>query len=115
MARAMSGRSIRIPPGLLGIITMSAFGVSCVDASDLDRWPPIVLITLDTTRRDHPPIYGYDRKTAPNLEKLARDGEVLSGFITTSSWTLPSHASLFTGLFPSIHAAHYSVIRQLAV
>ncbi len=108
MARVMSGRSRGTHPRLLVIIGMSAFGVSCVEASDLDRWPPIVLITLDTTRRDHLPIYGYDRNTAPNLEKLARDGEVLSGFITTSSWTLPSHASLFTGLFPSTHAAHYS-------
>jgi arylsulfatase A-like enzyme len=108
MACVMSGRSRGALAHLIVIIGMSAFGVSCVDASDLERWPPIVLITLDTTRRDHLPIYGYDRNTAPNLEQLARDGEVLSGFITTSSWTLPSHASLFTGLFPSTHAAHYS-------
>lgn len=39
---------------------------------------------------------------------MAADGVVMQNFLTTSSWTLPTHASLFTGLFPSSHGAHYS-------
>ncbi|MDE0908820.1 MAG: sulfatase [Myxococcota bacterium] len=68
----------------------------------------VVLISLDTTRRDHLSVYGYDRKTSPNLDAMSADGIVMQNFLTTSSWTLPTHASLFTGLFPSSHGAHYS-------
>ena len=68
----------------------------------------IVMISLDTTRPDHLSLYGYDGPTSPNLEALAADGLVMQNFLTTSSWTLPTHASLFTGLYPSTHGAHYS-------
>jgi arylsulfatase A-like enzyme len=73
-----------------------------------DDRPPIVLITLDTTRPDHLSVYGYAQPTSPNLDVLGRDGFVFQDVVTTSSWTLPTHASLFTGLFPSTHGAHYS-------
>jgi len=75
---------------------------------DVASLHPVVLISLDTTRRDHLSVYGYDRPTSPRLEELAKDGLVVQDFLTTSSWTLPTHASLFTGLFPSSHGAHYS-------
>ena len=68
----------------------------------------IVLISLDTTRRDHLSLYGYDLPTSPNLDALAKDAVVMQNFLTTSSWTLPTHASLLTGLYPSTHGAHYS-------
>lgn len=68
----------------------------------------IVMISLDTTRPDHLSLYGYDRPTSPNLEALGKDALVMQNFLTTSSWTLPTHASLLTGLYPSTHGAHYS-------
>jgi len=67
--------------------------------------PNILLVTLDTTRADHLSCYGYHRKTTPRLDELAADAMVYDRCISTSSWTLPSHASLLTGRFPTSHGA----------
>lgn len=69
--------------------------------------PNLLLITLDTTRADHLGSYGYERKTSPRLDELARDALVFDRAYSTSSWTLPAHASLLTGKFPSSHGARY--------
>ncbi|MCL4235491.1 MAG: sulfatase [Deltaproteobacteria bacterium] len=65
--------------------------------------PPIVLISIDTLRRDHMSVYGYERPTTPNLEDLARDGAIAQQFIAAAPWTLPTHASMLTGLSPAQH------------
>jgi arylsulfatase A-like enzyme len=67
--------------------------------------PNVLLITLDTTRADHLGCYGYARPTSPNIDRLAGGSVVYTRAIATSSWTLPSHASLFTGKFPTSHGA----------
>lgn len=72
------------------------------------KLPNILLITLDTTRLDHLSCYGYHLETTPNLDLLAKEGQVFENALAVSSWTLPTHASLFTGLYPSTHGAHYS-------
>ena len=69
--------------------------------------PNILLITLDTTRIDHLGCYGYDRRTSPNLDALAAESVLYKRAMATSSWTLPSHASLFTGKLTSSHGARY--------
>ncbi len=76
--------------------------------SGLEDRPNILLITLDTTRADHLSCYGYGRKTTPNLDRLASEGRRFENMVAVSSWTLPTHASLFTGLFPSTHGAHFA-------
>lgn len=63
----------------------------------------VVLISLDTTRLDHLSAYGYGRPTTPNLERLAREGVRFDQARAPTSWTLPSHMSLFTGLPPGVH------------
>ncbi len=68
--------------------------------------PNIVLITLDTVRADHLSAYGYDQPTTPNLERLACRGVLFENAVAPSSWTLPSHASIFTGLLPHQHGAN---------
>jgi len=73
------------------------------------RRPSILLVTLDTTRPDHLSIYDYARRTTPGLDRLSRDSVVYTRMWSVSSWTLPSHASLFTGLFPAAHGAHFDV------
>ena len=69
--------------------------------------PNILLITLDTTRWDYVSAYGQREKVTPAVDKLAEEGVVYRNAISTSSWTLPSHASMFTGLLPTFHGAHY--------
>lgn len=67
--------------------------------------PPVILIVLDTVRADHLAAYGYPA-VHRHLQALADDALVFDTCIANSSWTLPSHASLFTGLHPNQHGAH---------
>jgi arylsulfatase A-like enzyme len=68
--------------------------------------PNIVFIVLDTVRADHLSLYGYHRDTTPHLKQLAADAATYNRAIATSDWTLPSHASMFTGLYASEHGAY---------
>lgn len=71
--------------------------------------PNLVLVTLDTTRADHLGCYGYARPTSPVLDALAAEATVYTRAIAPGTWTLPSHASLFTGKCPTSHGARYDV------
>jgi arylsulfatase A-like enzyme len=71
--------------------------------------PNIVFITLDTVRADHVSAYGYSRPTTPNLDRFARGGVLFENAIAPVSWTLASHASMFTGLLPQQHGANWAV------
>jgi arylsulfatase A-like enzyme len=62
-----------------------------------------ILISLDTVRADHLSCYGYARNTSPNLDRFAREGCLFTHAFAASSWTIPSHASIFTSLYPSSH------------
>ena len=62
--------------------------------------PNVLLIVLDTVAADHLSLHGYDRPTSPTLDGLARRGIRFDRAQATSSWTLPSHASFFTGRWP---------------
>jgi arylsulfatase A-like enzyme len=74
--------------------------------------PDIVLIVLDTVRADHLELYGYPHATMPRLRDWAVDALVHDHFLSTSSWTLPSHASLFTGQYPATHRAHGRTVEE---
>jgi len=65
--------------------------------------PNIILIVMDTVRADHLSCYGYHRKTSPNIDKLAEQGVLYEKAFTTAEWSPPSHASIFTGKYPSYH------------
>jgi arylsulfatase A-like enzyme/tetratricopeptide (TPR) repeat protein len=65
--------------------------------------PNILLITLDTTRADHLPCYGYQDVKTPNLDALAQRGIVFEECIASAPLTLPSHCSIMTGLYPTFH------------
>lgn len=68
--------------------------------------PNIVIFLMDCVRPDHMSCYGYPKKTTPNIDAVRKEGVLFRNAITTSGWTLPTHASLFTGLYPSLHGAH---------
>jgi arylsulfatase A-like enzyme len=70
--------------------------------------PNLLLVTLDTTRASHLGLYLYDRDTSPNIDRLAAEAMVYERAYSTSSWTLPAHASLFTGRFPTSHGAMHN-------
>jgi arylsulfatase A-like enzyme len=60
----------------------------------------VLLVVWDTVRAANTSLHGYGRVTTPNLERLARRGVRFERAFSTSSWTLPSHASIFTGRWP---------------
>ncbi len=75
--------------------------------------PPerIVLVVIDTLRADHLGSYGYRRPVSPFLDSLAERGVVFSRAYAQSSTTQPSHASLFTSLYPLQHNVHRNGFR----
>jgi arylsulfatase A-like enzyme len=65
----------------------------------------VVLIVIDTLRADHLRLYGYERDTAPHLSAFARQAVTYRHAVAPGTWTVPSHATMFTGLWPSQHGA----------
>jgi arylsulfatase A-like enzyme len=65
----------------------------------------LVIVSMDTVRADHLGCYGYAQKTTPEIDALAARGVLFENAMASSSWTTPSHASLFTGLLSSSHGA----------
>jgi arylsulfatase A-like enzyme len=72
--------------------------------------PNFLLIVLDTVRADHLDLFGYERETMPHLRRFAREEAQAVRTITPGSWTLPTHGSMFTGLYPSAHGGHYPFV-----
>lgn len=69
--------------------------------------PFVLMIVMDTVRADHLSMCGYERPTSPYLEQLAKRPEVASTCEAHSPgpWTVPSHASYFTGLSVPEHGS----------
>ncbi|MCB9665441.1 MAG: sulfatase [Alphaproteobacteria bacterium] len=68
--------------------------------------PNVLIVVVDTLRADHVGAYGYPRDTTPTIDHLALEGARFADAATTETWTLPGHASLFTGLYTREHQAH---------
>jgi arylsulfatase A-like enzyme len=97
-------------PVLLGVVLLLAASVFGSDHLKRRREaarplppagsPNVLLIVLDTVRADHLSLHGYQRPTSPTLDRLARRGIRFDEARATAPWTLPSHASMFTGRWP---------------
>jgi len=89
---------VALPLAIL-LVTATVGGCRSADPPAPAR-PDVLLITLDTLRADHASAYGYARPTTPRLEEVARDGVRFATAYAPMPTTLPSHASLMTGLLP---------------
>jgi Flp pilus assembly protein TadD len=89
-------RLLRLFPAVVLLAALSA----CRKQGDIFVNAPVILISVDTLRADHLPAYGYKGVETPALDALARDAIVFDEAISQVPLTLPSHASLLTGLFP---------------
>ncbi len=65
--------------------------------------PNILWVIWDTARASNMSIYGYDRPTTPHLEQWVQRARVFSNVLSTATTTIPSHASMFTGMLPAQH------------
>lgn len=70
--------------------------------------PDIIFIVLDTQRADRLGCYGHSRPITPNLDRFAGSGTLFEQAISPAQWTIPSHASMFTGLYPTSHGVTQS-------
>ena len=70
--------------------------------------PDVMLVVLDTVRADRLSAYGHHRPTSLQLEAIAAAGVRFADVTSPAPWTWPSHASLFTGLYPWEHGAHWA-------
>ncbi len=75
----------------------------CSAPRDASTPPNVLLISLDTLRADRLGLYGHDRATSPHLDALGAESTVFERAWSTGAYTLPSHASLFSGQYPSVH------------
>lgn len=73
--------------------------------------PNVLVVVLDTMRKDRTSLYGHQRPTTPTLEALAARGVKFERGYATSCWSIPTHASLLTGRMPSVHGAHSESFR----
>ncbi|HET7639850.1 MAG TPA: sulfatase-like hydrolase/transferase, partial [Ktedonobacteraceae bacterium] len=76
--------------------------------------PDIVLLVLDTQRVDRLSCYGSEEETSPYIDELASDSTIFNYAVAPAQWTVPSHASMFTGVYPSAHNTlqSFSVLPQ---
>lgn len=93
-----AARSIAVP-----IVALVIALVGCRSAAPPPTAKRVVLISIDTLRADHLGAYGYARPTSPKLDAFAARGVVFTDVTSPSPWTLPAHASMFTGLYPGRH------------
>jgi arylsulfatase A-like enzyme len=105
-------------PVFLGLIVLQAGWIFGGDR--LKQWredgrplpaagsPNVLLIVLDTVRADHLSLYGYPRPTTPNLERLAQRGIRFDQARAAAPWTLASHSTMFTGLWPDELAVEWT-------
>ena len=85
---------------------LAAAAAACSQpAEPADGLPNVVVVCIDTVRADHTSLYGYERPTTPNLERIAAEGLVLGRHFANAPWTKPSVASIITGLHPSAHGS----------
>ncbi|MCK5116619.1 MAG: sulfatase [Candidatus Aegiribacteria sp.] len=71
--------------------------------SQINTHQNIILIILDTLRADHLSCYGYHRYTSPSIDSLAAEGTLWANAQAQAPWTLPAHASIWTGLSVRSH------------
>jgi arylsulfatase A-like enzyme len=76
--------------------------------------PHILLVVIDALRADHLSSYGYSRPTSTAIDRLATEGVVFENAMSTASYTLPSHASLVTGLYPADHGVDWNTSHGFA-
>ena len=109
----MEQRAMRLSGWMvLGAIMVVAMTMSCGDRGDTvagansvtHKSPNVILILVDAMRADRLGPYGFtERNTTPNLDRFATGGVVFERAISQSGWTIPSVASLFSGVYPRTH------------
>ena len=97
---------IRLPEGMKAVEAIPTQPGALAGAN-------VLIVTLDTTRADHIGCYGHSDIATPTMDRLALDGVLFSRAISPAPTTLPSHCSIFTGLYPFNHGARSNGVFRL--
>lgn len=97
--------------GALALAATAAVGCSLGRDAAPER---IIVVTWDTTRADRLGCYGYDAPTSPNLDRFADEAVLFERAVSPVPTTLPSHSSMFTGLYPQDHGVRYNIVFSLS-
>jgi hypothetical protein len=94
------------PVGRIALAWLALVGLACAPDEAVEKpRRNVVLVLLDTVRADRLSCYGNERDTTPAIDALARRGALFRRAQATAPWTVPSIASLWTGVLPSTHGA----------
>jgi len=96
----------------LSLVLVLLFAVSCNNEQAVEaRSPgaPVILISIDTLRADRLPAYGYRGVETPNIDAFRRDALLFANAYTQAPLTLPSHATILTGLLPQHHGVRNNI------
>jgi choline-sulfatase len=104
----------RVPPSLANaflflVIIASVVVCGCRQTKKEEKraeaWRPlnVVLVTIDTLRADRVGCYGYAKAESPHLDDLAKRGVLFENAVAQVPLTPPSHASMLTGVYPTVH------------
>lgn len=108
----MPGRRSRAPQLALSVLLAPVLLLPACGGSESEAPRHVVLISIDTLRADHLSCYGYGRPTSPALDALAAEGARFERCVASSSWTLPSHLTMLTGLPIGAHGIDHDGLWQ---
>src|SRR5262245_5696420 len=95
-------------------VLLVASAAACARSHGTYKGSSIIVVSIDTLRSDHLPAYGYSGVATPNLDALAADSVVFNRAYAHVPLTLPSHATIFTGLLPAQNGVRDNVAFSLA-
>ena len=99
-------KNIKTAIAIISLVLISAlilFNYNSKNEETICKDCNVILISIDTLRADHVGIYGYYRNTTPSIDNFASKSILFENAIAQASWTLPSHTSIFTSLYPPSH------------
>ena len=96
------------------LLPLSLLG-SCTPAAPEDQGEVVLVLLIDTLRRDALGCYGLEGADTPRIDALASEGVRFDQAISASGWTLPSVASLLTGTWPTLHKATGKITRMTPI
>lgn len=102
------------PSALVAVLNEPTEPAPVEVVSTSEKHPSVLILLVDTLRRDHVSFHGYERETTPNLDAFARDSLAFDRARAAGPWTKPSIASIHTGLHPTVHGVEKSQARMPA-
>jgi arylsulfatase A-like enzyme len=103
MARSTGVADLRAGETLVKSVAMTLFLAASLARPAVCAEFNLIFVVMDTVRADHCSLYGSARATTPRLAELAAKGLTFDTAIAQSDWTIPAHASMFTGRRPLSH------------